>query len=69
MDVARASRPLSRGHPARAVADLACGLSCQGEQEKNSSKLNDRSGNLYENKGSLWKTQGQSANVLENKGS
>ena len=40
-----------------------------GGAKKNSSKLNDRRGNVYENKGPLWKTQGQSANVFENKGS
>jgi hypothetical protein len=40
-----------------------------GEAKKNSSKLNGRSGNVYENKGSLWKTRGLSRNVYENKGS
>jgi hypothetical protein len=40
-----------------------------GGSKKNSSKLNERSGNLYENKAPLWKTRGQSANVFENKGS
>jgi hypothetical protein len=38
------------------------------ESKKNSSKLNEQCGNLYENKGSLWKTLGQSWNVYENKG-
>jgi hypothetical protein len=40
-----------------------------GGAKKNSSKLNDQCGNLYENKGPLWKTRRQSANVVENKGS
>jgi hypothetical protein len=32
------------------------------------SKMNERTGNVYENKGSLWKTRERSANVYENKG-
>jgi hypothetical protein len=31
-------------------------------------KLKERCGNVYENKGPLWKTRGRSGNVLENKG-
>jgi hypothetical protein len=31
-------------------------------------KLNERTGNVYENKGSLWKTWEQSSNVIETKG-
>ena len=31
--------------------------------------MNDRCGNVYENKGPLWKTCGQSWNVAENKDS
>jgi hypothetical protein len=31
-------------------------------------KLNELSGNVYENKGPLWKTRRQSWNVHENKG-
>jgi hypothetical protein len=31
-------------------------------------KLNGLCGNVYENKGPLWKTQGLSWNVIENKG-
>jgi hypothetical protein len=34
-----------------------------------SQKVRDRRGNVYENKGSLWKKWGQSGNVYENKGS
>jgi hypothetical protein len=30
--------------------------------------MNERRGNVYENKGPLWKTWGQSWNVIENKG-
>jgi hypothetical protein len=30
--------------------------------------MNERRGNVYENKGPLWKTWGRSWNVLENKG-
>ena len=37
------------------------------EAKKNSSKLNERSGNVYENKGPLWKTRGRSRNVYEKK--
>jgi hypothetical protein len=36
---------------------------------KDSSKLTEQSGDVYENKGPLWKTWGQSGNVTENKGS
>jgi hypothetical protein len=35
--------------------------------KKDSSKLNDRRGNVYENKGTLWKTRRRSWNVYENK--
>jgi hypothetical protein len=31
-------------------------------------KLNERTGNLYENKGPLWKTQERNGNLAENKG-
>jgi hypothetical protein len=31
-------------------------------------KSNERSGNVYENKGPLWKTRQRSGNVYENKG-
>jgi hypothetical protein len=40
-----------------------------GEEKKNSSKMNEQRGNVYENKGPLWKTRCQSGNVSENKGS
>jgi len=40
-----------------------------GEAKKNSSKMNERRGNLYENKGLPSKTRSQSGNVPENKGS
>jgi hypothetical protein len=40
-----------------------------GEPKKNSSKMNELSGDVYENKGPLWKTSGLSRNVYENKGS
>jgi hypothetical protein len=39
-----------------------------GEAKKNSLKLNERRGNVYENKGPLWKTRRLSRNVYENKG-
>ncbi|MGA9056791.1 MAG: hypothetical protein WB763_09810 [Terriglobia bacterium] len=38
------------------------------ERKKNSSKVNEQRGNVYENKGPLWKTDWQSGNVIENKG-
>jgi hypothetical protein len=38
------------------------------ERKKNSSKVKERRGNVYENKGPLWKTGWQSGNVVENKG-
>jgi hypothetical protein len=38
------------------------------EANKNSSKLNERRGNVYENKRPLWKTRRRSGNVYENKG-
>jgi hypothetical protein len=31
-------------------------------------KLNERTSNVYENKGSLWKSPRQSRNVIDNKG-
>jgi hypothetical protein len=50
------------------------GLSGHGQKvrqcggcKKHSSNLNERTGNVYENKGSLWKTQERSGNVYENK--
>jgi hypothetical protein len=39
------------------------------KQKENSSKLNERRGNVYENKGLVWKTRERSGNVYENKGS
>jgi hypothetical protein len=39
----------------------------ESEREKEFLKMNDRCGNVYENKGALWKTGGQSGNVSENK--
>jgi hypothetical protein len=38
------------------------------EARKNSSKLNERPENVYENKGSLWKNWGLSWNVIEKTG-
>jgi hypothetical protein len=32
------------------------------------SKMKERSGDVFENKGSLWETWGRSANIFENKG-
>jgi len=37
--------------------------------KKNSSKVKERSGNVYENKGSAFEVPQQGGNVLENKGS
>jgi hypothetical protein len=37
-----------------------------GEAKENSSKLTERRGNLYENKGPVWKTWERSWNVYEN---
>jgi hypothetical protein len=42
--------------------------SSQGKEEKNSLKLSDQCGNVFENKGRLWKTWGRTGNVIENKG-
>jgi hypothetical protein len=39
------------------------------ERKKNSSKVNEQRGNVYENKGPLWKTGWKSGNVIENKAS
>jgi hypothetical protein len=38
-------------------------------KERDSSKLDERRGNVHENKGPLWKTWQRSGNVTENKGS
>ena len=43
----------------------------RGQQRRRPGKgifLNERSGNVYENKGPLWKTPDRSGNVFENKG-
>jgi hypothetical protein len=44
---------------------------CSGVEmkERDSSKLDERRGNVHENKGPLWKTRQQSGNDTENKGS
>jgi len=39
-----------------------------GKTKKNSPKLNERSRNVYENKGTLWKSGQQGWNVYEKKG-
>jgi hypothetical protein len=39
------------------------------ERKENSSKVNEQRGNVYENKGPLWKTGWQGGNVIENKAS
>jgi hypothetical protein len=41
-------------------------LSLEGETKKDFSKLNERTGNVSENKGPLWKTGGRSWYVYEN---
>jgi hypothetical protein len=41
--------------------------SSQGVEVVEELKLNEQSGNVYENKGPLWKTRKQSGNVIENK--
>jgi hypothetical protein len=43
-------------------------LFSEDEAKKDSLKLNERSGNVCENKGALWKTWGRSWNFYENKG-
>jgi hypothetical protein len=40
-----------------------------GGARRNSSKLNERTGNVVENKGALWKTRERSWNVVDNKSS
>jgi hypothetical protein len=39
------------------------------KREKNSLKVNDRCGNVYENKGSAFSSPWRSGNVIENEGS
>jgi hypothetical protein len=57
----------SHKKPARRLAaPQANSLASQAEAKKNSSKLNERTGNVYENKGALWKTRKRSGNVYEN---
>jgi hypothetical protein len=51
-------------HAAQRTKSLPSG----GEAKRNSSKMNERCGNVYENKGSLWKTWERGWNVYENKG-
>jgi hypothetical protein len=38
-----------------------------GEAKKNSSKMNEQCGNLYENKGPLWKTHSQAGMSMKTK--
>jgi hypothetical protein len=38
------------------------------ELKVGATKLTERTGNIYENKGSLWKTKRRSGDVIENKG-
>ena len=52
----------------RPTARQTKGLSSERETRNSSSKSNDQSVNVYENKGPLWKTWAQSCNVIENKG-
>jgi hypothetical protein len=49
------------------TARRTAGLSYQGKDKKNSSKMNERRGNAYEKKGPLRKTGKRSGNVIENK--
>ena len=56
-------------NPAAAVrTPTATGVAWK-EARKNSSKMNDRRGNVYENKGPQWKTCARGWNVIENKDS
>jgi hypothetical protein len=48
-------------------SDIVSDNSKGGETVENL-KMNERYGNVYENKGPLWKTWGLSRNVYENKG-
>ena len=41
----------------------------EAKEKKNSLKMNERSGNVYENKGSAFETRERRGNVTENKGS
>jgi hypothetical protein len=50
-------------------AERTKSLSVKGKGKKNSSKRNERPGNVLENKGTLRVTPGLSQNVFENKGS
>jgi hypothetical protein len=43
-------------------------LPSEGEAGKEFLKLTERSGNVYENKGPLWKSRARSWNLYENKG-
>jgi hypothetical protein len=38
-----------------------------GRATENSSKLNEKPGNVYENKGPLWKTQGEAGMSMKTK--
>ena len=51
------------------AAERTVSLSLRGKQQRDSLKLTERSGNVYENKGSLCKTWKRGGNVIENKGS
>jgi hypothetical protein len=64
-----------RSHTSR-VKSHPVGSPCQGQEvrrcregkRKHSLKLNERTGNVYESKGPLWKTLPPSGNMNENKG-
>jgi hypothetical protein len=64
----------NKGLPAAtACQHHSLNLSCDSRKPINFENefffLTDRTANVIENKGSLWKTQGLTVNVLENKGS
>ena len=51
------------------VAPRTESSSLHGKQVNDSTKKTERTGNVYENKGPLWKTWERPGNVYENKGS
>jgi hypothetical protein len=58
-----------KGHAVRALGGCTTDekSATRRQARKNYLRLNERCGNVYENKGLLWKTWGRSWNVIENK--
>jgi len=72
MSLQKSSQPYPAASPGQVVREklkrpLTATLSPQDIEALEEIKKTERPGNVYENKEGLWKTQGRSGNVIENK--